>query len=643
MRWEVWTMKSRTSFFNRTIYKKNLALFWPVWGCFLLFELFEGPLYLWFHFGKARGDKFELLIGSINARMNIFVLAVAALITGMALFHYLFTPKSANMIHALPVTRSELYGTNLISGFTFLFIPEVVSFFLSVLVCLANGVAEVQYLGMWLLACLGMSFFFFSLVVFCVMFTGQLFALPVYFIVCNILVESITTGIAWLVSMMAYGVSITSFHGDRLRFLSPFLYLMDEVKLIGSYTSGSSRELYELTDVRMYGGAVILGYAIAAVFIYLAAYYGYKRRQIESAGDLLTFYWVRPIFRWGVGVCFGFLGGTVCMYFMRDLADLSNWVWIALVLLCGMLAFFIAEMLIQKAFRVVNRRSCKECGLFVGFLSLIFAGIYGYAYRESRYVPEQERVAFAYVDMNYPVEFEGDDIAQVLALQKDILARQHSLEEELKENEIDNGSGYVTLTYRMKDGSVQSRGYSLPSGAKVSDDLIGRILEWELGEESFLRQYIEYDYKKISRVTDAQLEWFDSVTANYMFRNVEGEGAGKLFDAILADARDGVLQKYNLIDYREPAIERSSEPNAQLYVYYYHGQDGWQSMYDRLYGRGGTAAGAEPYSGEAGAGERGGIYVTFGEDCRNIVQALLDCGIIESEDEIEYMPGDIVY
>lgn len=635
-------MKSKTSFFNRTIYKKNLVLFWPVWGCFLLYELFQGPLYLWFHLGRARGNRLEILIGSINAPYSILVLAVAALATGMALFNYLFTPKSANLIHALPVTRLELYGTNLISGFTFLFIPEIISFFLSVLVCLANSVAEVQYLGMWLLACLGMSFFFFSLAVFCAMFTGQLFALPVYFAVCNILVEFVTAGIACLVSRMAYGVNTASFHGEQLRFLSPILCLLDEVRLVGSYTNEGNRELYELTDVRMYGGAVIFGYAAAAVLIYLAAYYGYKKRQIESAGDLLTFYWIRPVFRWGVGVCAGFLGGTVCMHFMRDLG-LSNWVWAALVLVCGILAFFIAEMLIQKAFRVVNVKRCKECGLFAGFLSLIFAGLYGYSYRQAHYIPEQESIAFAYVDMNYPVEFTGDEIAGVLELQGEILEKQHLLEEELKENEIDNGSGYVTLTYRMKDGAVHSRGYTLPSGADVSDGLIGRIVSWESQEVSFLRQYIEYGYGEITRVTDAQLQWFDSTSFNYSYRNVEGEGARALFDAILADAREGVLQKYNLIDYREPAISRTVEPYAQLYVYYYHERDGWQSMYDRVYGRPGTAETADASSGEPGAGSRGGIYVTFGEDCRNIIGALLSSGAVESEDEIEYLSDDVYY
>ena len=108
-------------------------------------------------------------------------------VTGMALFSYLFSAKSANLIHALPVTRKELYFTNVLSGFTFLFIPQLITFMVTVVVCLANGITQVEYVGLWLVSVMGIGFFLFSLVCLCAMFTGQLFALPVYFLVGNFL------------------------------------------------------------------------------------------------------------------------------------------------------------------------------------------------------------------------------------------------------------------------------------------------------------------------------------------------------------------------------------------------------------------------------------------------------------------------
>ena len=32
MSWEVRTMQSKTSYFNATLFRKNLTWFWPLWG-----------------------------------------------------------------------------------------------------------------------------------------------------------------------------------------------------------------------------------------------------------------------------------------------------------------------------------------------------------------------------------------------------------------------------------------------------------------------------------------------------------------------------------------------------------------------------------------------------------------------------------
>ena len=57
-----------------------------------------------------------------------------------------------------------------------------------------------------------------------------------------------------------------------------------------------------MSGVLSYRGLrVLAAYVAAAVVIYLIAYYCYKKRRIESAGDLISFNWVKPLFRWGVG------------------------------------------------------------------------------------------------------------------------------------------------------------------------------------------------------------------------------------------------------------------------------------------------------------------------------------------------------
>ena len=40
-------MKSKTSYFNKTIFKKNITHYWPIWGIILFWNLFLLPFMLY--------------------------------------------------------------------------------------------------------------------------------------------------------------------------------------------------------------------------------------------------------------------------------------------------------------------------------------------------------------------------------------------------------------------------------------------------------------------------------------------------------------------------------------------------------------------------------------------------------------------
>ena len=44
MSWEVRIMRSTTSCFNATLYRKTMCRFWPLWGLYALMWLFMVPL-----------------------------------------------------------------------------------------------------------------------------------------------------------------------------------------------------------------------------------------------------------------------------------------------------------------------------------------------------------------------------------------------------------------------------------------------------------------------------------------------------------------------------------------------------------------------------------------------------------------------
>ena len=129
-------MKSKTSFFNRTVFKKNVTLYWPIWVCYLLYGMVKVPGQLWSRLQQQTDmtayARDYALYNSLRLEVDVAAIAIMAVVCGMALFGYLFTQKNAYMIHALPVTRGELYVTNMISGLCFLLIPQALVFLVAV-------------------------------------------------------------------------------------------------------------------------------------------------------------------------------------------------------------------------------------------------------------------------------------------------------------------------------------------------------------------------------------------------------------------------------------------------------------------------------------------------------------------------------
>lgn len=77
----------------------------------------------------------------------------------------------------------------------------------------------------------------------------------------------------------------------------------------------------------------------------------YRRRQVESAGDVVSVSWVRPIFKYGVALCSGLVIGLGTYLIVGFYGALALW---ASMLLWTVIGYFVAEMLLKKTFRVLH-------------------------------------------------------------------------------------------------------------------------------------------------------------------------------------------------------------------------------------------------------------------------------------------------
>jgi ABC-2 type transport system permease protein len=367
--------------------------------------------------------------------------------------------------------------------------------------------------------------------------------------------------------------------------------------------------------------------------VYLVAYYCFRIRKSERAGDLLAFGWLKPVFRWGVGVCVGYVCGIVAREFLSMVEiTVSLPVLFLLIVVFGIIAFYVADMFVQKSFRVFNRRRFRECCLFLGFSLLGFGVINGVSRAIEYYIPSESQISAAYLYMNYPVEFRGEDITKVVDVQKEILDKSAVFE---KETQSTGEAGYIYLIYVLDNGNRIERNYTIPYKDEWCSTLVDTLYSYETEPENFMHYMVGYDYEQIASFTDVELE-YDTQGDNYVRHNIDTVSARRIYDAVCRDAQEGTLQKYNVSNYMKQDSEEDYEI-AYLYFSYLHKDSDWEDVFSRT-GQNNMAY----YDSYMDANERryGYMNLSFGADCTNIIEALCQEGVISSEEDLLFRSAE---
>jgi ABC-2 type transport system permease protein len=624
-------MKSKISFFNKTMFWKNVTLYWPIWTIYLLALLILVPGQLWTSFHAkmrysqdgilAAYDHLNIMYQSLNIGTTILFAFLMSIITGMALYNYLYVAKTTNMIHALPVTRGELYGTNVISGLLFMLVPEVIAFVGGVLVCLSLQVSNVEYLGMWLLVTMGVSVLFYSIVTFCAMLTGQMMALPIYTFVIQFICLGVYQILTHAVTFLGYGLSRGSIENFKLMWLSPLYYLLEHVYFRSHMTLvGDS---YQADIMQLQGGSIVAWYLLLALVLFIAAYLLYRKRSLEHAGDLVAVAAVKPIFRWGVGCAGGVLLAVWAESFFEEIFGTAPKTAVfAVFFVAGILCFFIAEMLVKKNFRVFKKQAVRECALFVVFLAAAVGATVGYVHVKEQYVPEVSEISEVKVYGSYPLTLtEEDDVAYVAKLHKFLTT--HAKEYRDVDFQL-NDYWWLQFTYTLNDGSTVARSYAIPineesqaafadfydlEAAHYADYLFGEVEDLSIYEDGYLQIYGE-DWSYATQVEFGEAE------------------AAVLVKAVQADLKEQNLQKYNLYDMA--GTHTATPYMADLAI--------WGSDYKRqteYWDENSTyLPGYSYYTTYDEVARSYDLWFNFGPECSNIIDALLDLGMIESQEEL---------
>ena len=487
MNWEVWTMQSKRSFFNGTLFRKTLTRFWPLWAVpsFIgaLFPMVALTQLIRYAERMEPLEVTEIYYHVVHYAVP-FISLVYAVLVAAAVWSYLYNSRSVGMMHTLPLDRKGLFATGVLSGMAMMLIPYVVTGGLAIVIFVCFGGFDPVGTLVTILAVIGHSLFYFASATAVAFVTGNLFALPVLYFIFHFLV----VGLDALVNLFANGFifGLNTGYSGVLEFLSPTVYLVSHMGVDTTYNRVYHPErddLYgyysrELTSVTLENGWLIAVYALVGLVLLGIAYALYRKRRSESAGDVVAVGWMKPVFRYGVAFCSAMAGG-LGLYFIFwgsfQSGDSYDVLPLAIaMLIAGAIGYYTASMLLAKSLRVF-RGSWKGLGVTalcaIALCCVLHFDLLGIETRVPE-VSQVKSVTFYAADNNYTFdpETEAELLEEVRAVHRAI-AEDAAYIRAMDRNWTTGGeddyrevSGYntVRLNYELKNGATVSRRYTVP-------------------------------------------------------------------------------------------------------------------------------------------------------------------------------------
>jgi len=533
MRWEVRTMRSGKSFFDLTIYRKTLTRFWPLWTVNLVFWLFVLPFNGLMQmgddpFGSSKSLlRFARTVGDYATELGLIFALFAGLVVAMAVCSHLYNNRSANFMGTLPIAREGQFVSTYLSGLTMLIAPNVVIFLLTLMVEVAGGAVLWIPLLYWLAALSGMEFFFYSFAVCLGQFAGHILALPVFYAVFNAIVAAAYALLNWVMRAFYFGFyEVGAMDGGVVYWLTPVMaFLTMDISVV------QENNVWVTTVDGLWIAAV---YAVAAVVLTACALLLYRRRHLETAGDIVAVKAMRPVFKYGVAACVGLFFGSL----MREMFGFENGGMMVAIVLWAIVGYFVAQMLLDKTIRVFKKwkGAAAVVAAFVVLFAVIGLDLTGYEKR----IPDPSQVESVQVvglvgepwdsGASLHVNLTGQDtIAQVVVLHEAIVKYG-------EDGENDNGNynwHTFRVDYTLKSGRKIERSYNVRFGDELT------ALAQQLRDNDEVR-YKTYELDVIERWQEqgARLEMVNVYTGDGTCE-IWGQNAMMVWNAVMADFEAG--------------------------------------------------------------------------------------------------------
>lgn len=598
-------MPSKTSFFNKTTFRKDLTRFFPLWGLYALCLLLGLVMLVDEEQKYWIANNFAKLPTSM-APINL----VYALVAAAVLFGDLYNTRMCYGLHALPMSRGSWFASHVLSGILFSLVPTAVMAVVALPMLAGTPVTNAWQLSLYWFAITNLQYlFFFGLAVLCALCAGNWLGLAALYGLVNFGAFIITALVEAFYTPLLPGVvtpsDLTYFFFPMLNLVLHDLIVMNRVStldekgiehLSGSFTLGST-------------WGYLLALAVIGLVLLAAAYLLYRRRKLESAGDFLEVPKLAPV----LAVAMALAGAAAVWIVMNSTGILYSQedAMILLLAFAGLaVSWFAGQMLLNRSTQVFHLRQWAGLGILtlaiaisLGLTKMDVLGI-------ADWVPQPEDVKSVSYSFGASDTLEDEagiaDMIQLhnLCLEEKLTDEQlqekyQAFHEEHPEEEYPYDYQSVFFTYHLKNGRTVQRRYYLRTDGEGEELLrhysgtLGAIFGMyrEMSDVKTPEDLMGY----VGKPMEISVGSF-AVEDEYL----TAETVRNLFEAIIADAEAGNMSQ----------------------IYYYHPEKEFTNRYDETIT-------INSFSLSVRLSEKFYFYTDIFFDCQNLLNWMESVGITE--------------
>ncbi len=487
-------MISKTSFFNKGIYKSTVKRY--SWGALLYFIILfvSTGLSLFLNidrdFSHMPYDYFEdypVILHGVYITVPILLALVVPTVVALLVFRFIHSKKQSIFIHSIPVSRKANYISSILASFTLMCVPIIINGIILIFISMFgySHYFTVENCLMWIGYNLVGIFLMFSVAVFAASVTGNSFAT----VAINGLIHAFLFITVATLSVMA-GVFVYGYIETN----NLFEILMERNFAVVVFGFMDKYFRDDITDLQ------IIKFVIAAVVLYVGSYFLYKKRRLETTGDVAGFKCLNHIFKYVVTFLATMFGFAIFAPYVEENAV----VFTLIIAIISIIAYAASEMVLKKTLNILY--SWKG---YVGFavcfvaLTLVFSqtSFFGYETKVPEVSEIEEAALYNYYHREEPFTANEELIGMVIDAHEDFIFEIPSTSYERLYSSPYNTR--IHIKYNLKNGKTIYRVYPVTYEQRV--EIMNAFYEYDE-----YKQMCEEIFVDESKVTGINLQSYNN-------------------------------------------------------------------------------------------------------------------------------------